>query len=322
MKKNQKLDHSSFEQMAQRPVPFDTARDLAQTAKVGDLDARLALAAALAGAAFAAPERTGMLYDALAQGWLGVPVNAAPLAVASETLLPLTQEFWSAFWGLFDARTTLDAGGVTMRVAALGASVSPDFQQRAADACQAYPGVNDIDATHMPARVQLDDLAICPPGSLGHAFYRLILDNKFDLEVLDRDALALSALMPPLNYLNTRILQAHDLWHIVGGYEVTKLHEIAISAFQLAQFGHSYSAMFLAFVMTTAAYGEPAGFSLAMDTIVSAWKHGRETPPMMRITWEEVWQRSAQSIRDEYGIAPYRSPYPADILEQIEGLRA
>jgi ubiquinone biosynthesis protein Coq4 len=59
-----------------------------------------------------------------------------------------------------------------------------------------------------------------------------------------------------------------------------------------------------------------------MDTIVSAWKHGRETPPMMRIAWEDVWRRSAQSIRDEYGIAPYSSPYPADILEQLDGLRA
>ena len=319
---NQQLDHLSFEQAAQRPIPFDLALELTKAAKAGDRDARLALAAALAGAAFAAPERSGTLYDAIAHGWLGVPVDAAPLSVADKALLPLTRAFWSAFWDLFDARASLDAGGVTMRVAALGGLVSPDFQQRAADASRAYPGVSDIDSSHVPARVQLDDLAACPPGSLGNAFYRLIVDNKFDLEVLDRDALALSGLTPPLNYLNTRILQAHDLWHLVGGYDVTKLHEIAISAFQLAQFGHSYSAMFLAFVMTAAAHGEPAGFPLAMDTIVSAWKHGRETPPMMRIAWEDVWQRSAQSIRDEYGIAPYSSPYPADILEQLDGLRA
>ncbi|MGN6149539.1 MAG: Coq4 family protein [Rhizomicrobium sp.] len=320
--KNQALDHSTFEQMARTLISSKEAERLAQAAKIGDSSACLKLAAALAGAAFGAPEHTGTLYDAIARGWSGTPVKAAPLPATDKAPLPLTREFWAAFWNLIDTRASLDAGGVTLHVAALGAHVSPDFQQRAADACLAYPGVTDIDVTHMPARVQLDDLAKCPIGSLGNAFYRLITDNKFDLEVLDRDALALGTLMPPLNYLNTRILQAHDLWHIVGGYDVTQLHEIAISAFQLAQFGHSYSAMFLAFIAAASADGEAAGFTLAMETIVSAWKHGRETPPMMRIEWENVWQRSAQSIREEYGITPYCSPYPADILEQLSGLRA
>jgi len=318
----QYLDRKAFEIKAAGPASSAEAETLARTAKSGDVAAQRKLAAILTGTAFAAPERIGTLYDAIAWGWRDVPVNAAPLAATDRAPLPLTPAFWSAFWDLFDARETLDAGGVTIRVAVLGALVSPDFQQRAADACRAYPGVNDIDASEMPARVQLDALAQCPPGSLGNAFYRLIVDNKFDLEVLDRDALALGNLMPPLNYLNTRILQAHDLWHIVGGYDVTQLHEIAISAFQLAQFGHSYSAMFLSFVVTISAFGEPAGFSLVMETIVSAWTHGRETPPLMRIEWENVWQRSAQSIREEYGIAPYQSPYPADILEQVRALRA
>jgi ubiquinone biosynthesis protein Coq4 len=308
--------------MALAAVSFEEAEGLAQAAKSGDSIAGRKLAAALAGAAFRAPERTGTLYDAIARGWLGAPVQAPPLPDIDKTPLTLTHEFWAAFWNLIDTRASLDAGGVTMHVAALGGLLSSDFQQRAVDACRAYPGVRDIEAAEIPARVQLDDLAKCPSGSLGNAFYRLITDNKFDLEVLDRDALALSTLIPPLNYLNTRILQAHDLWHIVGGYDVTQLHEIAISAFQLAQFGHSYSAMFLAFVATVSAESEAAGFALAMETIVSAWKHGRETAPLMRIEWENVWQRSAQSIREEYGITPYRSPYPADILEQLSGLRA
>jgi len=307
--------------MALSPVGFEEAEALALAAKAGESAARIRLAAALMGAAFGAPEHSAALYDAIALGWSGTPVKAEPIPDSGEAPLPLTQQFWSAFWDLFDARASLDAGDVTMRVAVLGSLVSPEFQARAAAACCAYPGVNDVDTAEMPPRVKLDDLATCPSGSLGNAFYRLIVDNKFDLEVLDRDALALGSLMPPLNYLNTRILQAHDLWHIVGGYDVTQLHEIAISAFQLAQFGHSYSAMFLAFIAAISAEGEAAGFALAMETIVSAWKHGRETAPLMRIEWENVWRRSAQSIRDEYGIIPYRSPYPADILEQLSGLR-
>jgi ubiquinone biosynthesis protein Coq4 len=318
-------DRAFFEAEACRLPSFDGARNLAIASKSDGetaAKARLILAAALAGAAFAAPEHVAEVYDGAASGWLGAPVNAAAIPARNAPVLSISAEFWASFWDAIDARETFDALGITARIVTLGLFLPPDFQEHAARASAAYPGIARIDAMHIPPRVQLDDLARCPEGSLGNAFYRLIVDNKFDLEVLDRDALQLRDLTPPLNYLNTRILQAHDLWHIVGGYDVTKLHEIGISAFQLAQFGHSYSAMFLAFIAAVSAFGEPDGFALSMQTIFTAWKHGRETAPMMLIPWEEIWDQPTEAIRAEYGIVPYPTPFPAILLEQLEELRA
>ncbi len=280
---------------------------------VGD---ELDLAAAFADAAFATPWRIAEVYDAAAQGWLGEAVGGPAISFKARAPLPPVEAFWPAFWDLVGA-TGLSAGETTMRTAALAIGLHPDFQVATAEVCAAYPCVMEAARAGFPARTQLADIAACPAGSLGEEFHRLIVDNGFDLEVLDRDALGLASLMPPLDYLNARMLQAHDLWHIVAGYRTTALHEVAISAFQAAQFGHTYSAMFLAMVAASGAVRDPAFFAMLMETILSAWTHGRRTPPMLLIPWEQVWGRPTEAIRAEFGVTPYASPYPADVFEQL-----
>ena len=90
---------------------------------------------------------------------------------------------------------------------------------------------------------------------------------------------------------------------------------MAISAFQLAQFGHGYSAMFLAVVAAGAAFYWLGGYPLIMDTVFTAWRHGRHTPPMIGIPWEAVWDQSTEAIRARFAIEAYVSPYPADLFE-------
>ena len=112
------------------------------------------------------------------------------------------------------------------------------------------------------------------------------------------------------------MLQAHDLWHITAGYETTALHEIAISAFQMAQFGHNYSAQFLSITAVVGALSPARGYRFLMDTITTAWAHGRETPAMILIPWEQVWEQPVEAIRHTYRIAPYDRAHPADLIER------
>lgn len=301
-----------------RGAPADEVEALAARLRRGNGGAggELELAAAFAEAAFAAPWRIAEVYDAAALGWLGEAVEGPPIPALPHSPLPPVEAFWPSFWDLV-AATGLTAGETTARTAALAIGLHPDFQAAAAEVCGAWPAVAQAARAGFPARTRLADIAACPPGSLGEEFHRLIVDNGFDLEVLDRDALGLAGLAPPLDYLNARMLQTHDLWHIVAGYRTTALHEVAISGFQLAQFGHTYSAMFLGMVTASGAVRDPAFFSLLMETILTAWAHGRRTPPMLLIPWEEVWDRPTEAIRAQFGVAPYASPYPADIFEQL-----
>lgn len=316
------IDRRQFESVTAGGLSGGQVATLASRVRSGGADAGEAgrdLAAALAHAAFVAPERTADIYDHAAAGWYGRPVKAPAIDASTngEPPEPLTAAFWDGFWSLVeDTGSGMDALAVTTRTAALGANLPPGFAERLARACSAYPGVDDAAANGAPGRFRLEDLAVCPPGSLGHAFYRLIVDNAFDLEVLDRESLNLAGLPAPLHYLNARILQVHDLWHLVGGYRTTGLHEIAISGFQLGQFGHGYSAMFLAMVAaSTALKHSPAG-GLIWETILGAWVHGRETPALIGTPWETVWMHPIEEIRDRLGVKPYASPFPADLFEQ------
>ncbi|WP_332772216.1 Coq4 family protein [Phenylobacterium sp.] len=306
-----------FEDQAVRGGDAAEAQRLAMSLKAGEGPAGLQLAALCLHVAAIAPERLAAVYDGAAEGWLGWqprgPIVEAP--AGTETPAP---EFWTEFWALaLEPATGQDALEITARTAALSGRLAPAFKLRVAAMACAYPGVAQAAAAGYPSKFSLERLALCPTESLGGAFHSLIVDNGFDLEVLDREALGLADLPPPLDYLNARILQCHDLWHLLAGYQTTALHEVAISAFQMAQFGHHYSSMFLAMVLTKTAVTQAEALPLFLDTILTAWIHGRETPPLIGLDWESIWDRPLDVLRTELGVTAYSSPYPADLFEQL-----
>ena len=316
---NRGEERAGFEALATAGADDAAAKALADRLKTKlDADGLKSLAALWLHTAAAAPERVAGIYDAAAEGWLGAPVGGRSARLADAPPEPIPAVFWQGLWGLLDEPPgKLTAPNVTTRTAALAGEVSPNIQGRVAQAAMAYPGVPAAVAQGMPRRFTLEALARGPAGSLAATFHSLIVDNGFDLEVLDRDGLGLDKLPAPLGYLNARILQCHDLWHIVGGYQTTALHEVAISGFQLGQFGHHYSAMFLGMVLTRVAFERPEGGPLLLDTILSAWAHGRRTPPLLGVDWEAVWDRPTAEVRRRLGVSAYVSPWPADLFEQL-----
>jgi len=317
------MDAQSFRRFRDRAAKAPSAeavRALAAHCAKGTsaADDRLALAAALTHAAFAAPERLVEIYDAAAHGWRGADVQGPAIPFADHAPAPISEALWTEVSAVFDVNTApVSPGDVTTRTAALAAFLDEGLTQRMAAAAAAYPGVAEAASHGAPPRFTLAALAACPTDSLGGAFHNLIVDNNFDLEVLDRDALGLADLPAPLDYLNARILQCHDLWHIVAGYRTTALHEVGVSGFQLAQFGHGYSAIFLAVTAARTAI-EPGLFGLIMDVTLDAWRHGRQTPALVGVDWPGVWTGTIEEVRARLGVEPFASPHPADLFEQLK----
>lgn len=293
-------------------------RSVAARAQAGDADARVVILGAQCWAAFSAPGAITPVFDALSAGWLGREPAAAPAAQSDSAAVAVPDALWEAVEELLaDAEQGFDAGTITARVAALGGLTAPEFGELAEAAARQHPGAAEPLLQAVPEMIRLESIADAPAGSLASALHRMLVDNGYDAEVLDRDAIGLTALPPALRFLNTRILQMHDVWHLAAGYETTALHEIAISAFQLAQFGHNYSAMFLAVVGLISGIRTPEGFALLQQTVYEAWSHGRSTPPLMDVAWEDCWREPLEQIREEQGIEPFRGSFPADLLEQL-----
>jgi ubiquinone biosynthesis protein Coq4 len=310
-------ERAKFEDAVARTPAVAALREAAHAVRAGDSRGRYAIATAFMHAAFCDPFAVTPVYDAFASGWLGGPV---PEHAPHCTGLALPAQFWTDFWALFDARRQgrVAPGDVTGLVAALGRSLPEGSRVLSEEAAQEHPKSAEAHTRAMPRKLTLEELARRPKGSLAADFHALIVANGFDLEVMDRDALNLATLPPALRYLNTRILQMHDVWHLVGGYHFTALHEVAVSAFQLAQFNHGYSAMFLASAVTGAAFEPTSDSAPVLQTIAEAWRHGRETPSLMAIPWEDEWHLPIAELRTQHGIKPFAGSLPPDLFERLK----
>lgn len=302
------------------PTP-EALTNAVRAAREGSEVDRLDVCAAMIWTAFAAPAATTPVFDTIASAWLNQEQPTSPGLHYQTCTLP--DGFWQAFDAVLEGSDAgYDAASITTTVAALNANVDPLFGALAEDAAISHPGSDHAAEKVVPGLLSLTHLAQQPAGSLARDLHSMWVDNGFDPEVLDRDAIGLGLLPPALRYLNTRILQMHDVWHLVAGYQTTALHEIAISAFQLAQFGHNYSGQFLATVACISHRNAPEGFGLLMQTICEAWQHGRHAPPLMAIEWEQLWHKDVASLRDELSITAFEGSFPADIIEQLRAAAA
>ncbi len=284
---------------------------LKSEAITGDVVSQQKICGALLWVGFACPAAITAVYDRLFMEDSNEPDGPFDAA-------PIPDTFWQAFQATLDGpEGGYDPSSITATVAALGGATDIRFHELAEVAAAAHPGADDPAHKEVPPLIDLEALASCADDTLGKTLYKMLVDNGFDAEVLDRESIGLSQLPPAIRYVNTRILQMHDVWHLVAGYETTGLHEIAISGFQLAQFGHNYSAMFLATVATMSQRNSSDAFNLMMAVYGESWCHGRQAPSLMAIEFENEWQETIESIRHKYGILPYQSLLPADLFEQL-----
>lgn len=323
------IDNEKKQDFERQVASFDLRTDEIETlgarAKAGDTEAAAGVAAAILHVACISPAASMAVMDSIVKGWFGAaatlpatpPNQMAALAHLGEAERP-GAAFWDALWAFLDNQDGPTNGDeVTARVASLAANLPESFTGRSEAAAIAHPGAANAATRPLPPLLTLETLGSQPEGSLGYDYYRLIVDNDFNLEVLDREAIGLMEMPPAMRYLNIRILQMHDVWHLMGGYRTTVLQEVGISAFQLAQFGHNYSAMLIATAAAAGHFNSPEAFALVMQIIAEGWQHGRTTPSFMAIDWESEWHRPIAEIRAHYGIEAFASIYPADLVEQL-----
>lgn len=308
-----------FEAAVRSGSTYDDVRGSVAEVRSGSLEAARRIAAAEMCVAASQPGRLVDVYDAMVEGWFGQAPSAPKVMGPPSGLIPVDDAFFDALFAMVeDPELGSDATQITVSTTEFAGDLSGELFEAVRAQASSYPGVVDAARGGLPDRFELADLERCPQDSLGGHLHTLVVEEGFDLEVLDRDALGLRDLEPPLDYLNTRILQCHDVWHEVAGYETTGLHEIAISAFQMGQFGHHYSSLFLAMTQTTAAFTQPIeGSVLLLDVVLSSYRHGRETPPLLGVRWEDLWTQPLDQIRVELGVDPYESPYDPGLLEML-----
>ena len=181
----------------------------------------------MARVAFALPEAAMVLYDDLAADFLdGVPFLFTRRALSDDTRRRLavpatmTSDLVPALWSLVEGG--VDPATITPRVAALGIAHPMTLRDASARAMRQYPGFDEFASRPPMARMTMQRLAAFGPGSLGSDLHRLIVDNGYDIEVLDPETI--TGYHPVLDGPNRYILQTHEVWHLVAGYSTSPSH--------------------------------------------------------------------------------------------------
>ena len=288
----------------------------------------LAAAMLMAHAAFVQPERQIAIFDAIAGAWLDLDEDADRRESLQRQLPwlsapPVIEEWqtpravWGAFWGVVDAEPKAQSDAVakdnaldfTGRVVVIGMHYDAELLMRCERAHYLHEDVRNLLA-QAEVRMTTNDLRNWPKDSLGTNLLDMLTSKGYDLEVINPDDVMLPPVFAAQNRTNRRILQLHDVWHLVGGFGFTAQGEVAISGFQLAQFGQNYSTRFLAATTTMMCLRPVVDINQFISLISEGWRHGRRAPPLMSVEWHKLLGRSIADLRAEMQVAPFKSRTP------------
>lgn len=155
----------------------------------------------------------------------------------------------------------------------------------------------------------LDTLLQGPKESLGYLYAMQMKARGFRAEDLyegfpiDSEA----------SYIEARLSQTHDIWHIVTGFGVSGIEEIGLQAFHLPQFPYPLAIALLSSSMMAALLFSPTELPTLLESIRKGWEMGKLAKPLFAQKWEEAWDKPLVQWQTELGIQP---------LQQLEVARA
>ncbi|NWZ20091.1 COQ4 protein, partial [Asarcornis scutulata] len=147
--------------------------------------------------------------------------------------------------------------------------------------------------------LDMERLRGLPDGTLGREYVRFLEDNKVSPDTrmpakfVDDEELA---------YVIQRYREVHDLMHTLLGMPTNMLGEIVVKWFEAVQTG-------LPMCILGAAFG-PVRLNtrklqvLATELVPWAIRSGRNASCILNIYYEQRWEQSVESLREEIGILP------------------
>ena len=299
---------NAFERMAE--IGRGDAGALTLRLREGVTGLRLrALAAMAVHAAAAAPERMIEIYDSAAAGWLGA--EAPPPRPRTLDPLPISRGCWRTLWSIANPPAGVGRQRYAERMMELAGELDPAINPRMAAAALEFPGVAETAAGGTSPPPDFEWLSQFPPASLGYALSQDIMSARSPVsDPYWTMVLPYLRHMPsPLNHINVHVIQSMSLWGLVAGYSTRTLDRVALGSFLMGQLGHHYSALATAVTLTNVAVTRPDNLEVILDCLFKGWAHGRETPPLVQVSWQPLWPLRVDQVRETLRIKAFDSPY-------------
>lgn len=158
---------------------------------------------------------------------------------------------------------------------------------------ESFPSYRSLfNARHAPEPPKLGWLLNLPRSSLGGALGKFCKENALDPDFYP-------ALDPTdeKKYLSLRMRQAHDVWHVLTGFEATIPGETGLQAFSAVQTRSPLSAALVAVGILHIAIKNT---DLLMETLLEVERGvrlARNAEFLLGIAWENHWEENLEDLR-------------------------
>ncbi len=143
-------------------------------------------------------------------------------------------------------------------------------------------------------RVELDQLAALPVGSLGRAFAEHCRAAGIDpADLPSREA------HDPGSFVLAHLYESHDVWHVVTGFQTDVAGELGLLAFYMGQFPGHLSPLLLAAGLLNTALFSFDDRDRRMSAMVRGWLLGQRSAKLFGVDWASWWERPLIEVQRE-----------------------
>lgn len=172
----------------------------------------------------------------------------------------------------------------------------------------------DLAAQHLkrdPACAKLIDDRYIPPA---HDIDRLLTYPEHSLGYIYAKAMKTSGLTPNLHlgmtaasdayYVELRLSQTHDIWHVLTGFDTSRIGEIGLQAFHLPQLPYPLATMVIANSLIASTLFDPKELPSLLAAIGQGWRMGETAQALFAQKWEEAWDKPLTQWQAELNLQP------------------
>jgi ubiquinone biosynthesis protein COQ4 len=156
-----------------------------------------------------------------------------------------------------------------------------------------------IQERYIPPAHDLNKLLTYPENSLGYIYAAAMKKSGFDPN-LHTDMTAES----DAKYVELRLSQTHDIWHVITGFDTSAIGEIGLQAFHLPQFPYPLATMLIANSLISSTLLNPEELPQLLDAIAQGWQMGETGKALFAQKWEEAWDKPLAQWQAELNIQP------------------
>jgi ubiquinone biosynthesis protein COQ4 len=159
-----------------------------------------------------------------------------------------------------------------------------------------------IDERYIPATHDLASLWTYPTASLGYQYAAHMKRTGFNPNL----HFGMTA-QTDAQYVELRLSQTHDLWHVVTGFGTSPIDEIGLQAFHLPQFPYPLGTMLLANALIASTLFAPEELPALLDATTLGFQMGKTAKPLFAQKWEEGWEKPLVQWQAELNVQPITS---------------